>query len=100
MVVYDRVGKAFYRSGATWAAALDISKAFDRLLHPSLLHKLKSCGILGQVLALFCLLSVIDSFEGLWMESLQECLVKAKKFVFGVGKKNLHSGGCNFFWSI
>ena len=50
-----------------------------------------------RYLALFCLLLVIDSFEGLWMESLQECLVKAKKFVFGVGKKNLHSGGCNFF---
>ena len=63
MVVYDRVGKAFYRSGATWAAAFDISKAFDRLLDPGLLHKLKSCGILGQVFGL--ILSFVSNRQ-LW----------------------------------
>ena len=30
-VVSDRIGRAFNRSGATWAVALDISKAFDRV---------------------------------------------------------------------
>ena len=32
------------RSGAIWAIALDISKAFNRLWHAVLLHKLKSNG--------------------------------------------------------
>ena len=30
-VVSDRIARAFNRSGATWAVALDISKAFDRV---------------------------------------------------------------------
>ena len=30
-VVSDRIARAFNRSGATWAMALDISKAFDRV---------------------------------------------------------------------
>ena len=29
--------------------ALEISKAFDRICHAGLLHKLKSYGILGQI---------------------------------------------------
>ena len=32
--------------------ALDISKAFDRVFHAGLLHKLKSCGISGQIFGL------------------------------------------------
>ena len=31
IVAYDRIAKAFNRSGATRAVALDISKAFDRV---------------------------------------------------------------------
>ena len=45
----DRIARAFNRSGATQAVALDISKTFDRVWHAGLLHKLKSYGISGQV---------------------------------------------------
>ena len=55
-VVSDRIARAFNRSGATQAVARDISKAFDRVWHAGLLHKLKSYGISGQILG------VISSF--------------------------------------
>ena len=48
----DRIARAFNRSGATRAIALDISKAFDRVWHAGLLHKLKSYGISGQIFGL------------------------------------------------
>ena len=48
-VIPDRIARAFNRSGATRAVALDISKAFDRVWHACLLHKLKSYGISGQI---------------------------------------------------
>ena len=48
-VVSDRIARAFNRSGATRAVALDISKAFDRIWHAGLLYKLKSYGISGQI---------------------------------------------------
>ena len=51
-VVSDRIAKAFNRSGATRAVALDISKAFDRVRYAGLLHKLKSDGISGQIFGL------------------------------------------------
>ena len=51
-VVSDRLARAFNRSGATRAVALDISKAFDRVWHDGLLHKLKSYGISGQIFGL------------------------------------------------
>ena len=51
-VVSDRTARAFNRSGATRAVALDISKAFDRAWHTGLLHKLKSYGISGQIFGL------------------------------------------------
>ena len=51
-VVSDRIARAFDRSGATRAVALDISKAFDRVWHAGLLHKLKSCGISDQIFSL------------------------------------------------
>ena len=52
IVVSDRYARAFNRSGATRAVALDISKAFDRVWHAGLLHKLKSYGISGQIFGL------------------------------------------------
>ena len=48
----DRFARAFNKSGATGAVALDISKAFDRVWHVGLLHKLKSYGISGQIFGL------------------------------------------------
>ena len=51
-VVSDRIARAFNGSGATRAVALDISKAFDRVWHAGLLHKLKSYGISGQTFGL------------------------------------------------
>ena len=51
-VVSDRTARAFNRSGATQAVALDMSKAFDRDWHAGLLHKLKSYEISGQIFGL------------------------------------------------
>ena len=48
----DRIGRAFKRSGATRAVALDISKAFNRVWLAGLLHKLKSYGISGWIFGL------------------------------------------------
>ena len=41
--------RAFNRSRATRAVALDIFKAFDRVCHTVLFHKLKSDGTSGQI---------------------------------------------------
>ena len=48
----DRIARAFNRSAATRALALDISKAFDRVWYIGLFHKLKSYGISGQIFRL------------------------------------------------
>ena len=45
-VVSDRIARA------TGVVTLDISKAFHRVWHTSLLHKLKSYGISGQIFGL------------------------------------------------
>ena len=51
-VVSDRIVRALNRSGDTRAVALDISKAFDRVWHAGLLHKVTSYGISGQIFGL------------------------------------------------
>ena len=48
-VVSDIIARAFNRSVATRAVALDIYKAFDRVWDAGFLHKLKSYGISGQI---------------------------------------------------
>ena len=63
-VVFDRLVRPFNRSGAIWAVALDISKAFDRVWHAGLLHKLKSYEISGQI---FGLISSFLSNRQLWV---------------------------------
>ena len=52
IVVSDRIARAFNRSGTTRPVAFDIFKAFDRVWHAGLLHKLKSYGISGQIFGL------------------------------------------------
>ena len=49
---YLRMSGKCIRSGPTRVVALDISKAFDRVEHDGLLHKLESYVISGQVCAL------------------------------------------------
>ena len=51
-IVSDRIARAFNRSRATRAVALDISETFDRVWHACLLHKLKSYGFSGQIFGL------------------------------------------------
>ena len=48
-VVSDRIARAFNRSRATRTVAVGIFKAFDRVWHAGVLHKLKSYGISGQI---------------------------------------------------
>ena len=52
LLVSDRIARTFSRSGATRAVALNISKAFNRVWHACLLHKLKSYVISGQIVGL------------------------------------------------
>ena len=77
-VLSDTIARAFNRSRATRAVALDISKAFDRVWHAGLLHKLKSYGISGQM---FGLISSFLSNRGLQLvlneKSSQEYRVNA-----------------------
>ena len=51
-VVSDRIDRAFNRSGAIRAVPLDISKAFHKVSHAGLLHKVNSWGILGPIFGL------------------------------------------------
>ena len=51
-VVSNRIARAFDRSETTRAVALDIFKAFNRVWHAGLLHKLQSYGISGQIFSL------------------------------------------------
>ena len=48
-VVFDSTARVFNRSWTTPAVALDISKAFDRVWHAGLLHRLKCYGISAQI---------------------------------------------------
>ena len=54
IVVSERTARAFNRSGATWTVTLDIFKAFYRVWHAGLLHKLKSYRISDQIFGIIC----------------------------------------------
>ena len=51
--IYDRICKSLDNKEYTCIAFCDISKAFDRVWHRGLLHKLKSYGIKNNMLAWF-----------------------------------------------
>ena len=55
-VLTERIARSLNSSGATRAISLDISKAFDRVWHSGLLHKLKAYGVTGEIL------NIISSF--------------------------------------
>ena len=80
-VVSDRIARVFNRSGATWAVALDISKAFDRGWHYGLLHKFRSYGTSGQIFHLISSFLKIGSFKWFWMESLHKNIQLMLKFL-------------------
>ena len=82
-VVSDRIARAFDRTGATQAAALDISKVFDSVWHAGLLHKVKSYEISVRYVALFLLFSVIGSFRWFWMGNLHRNIQLMLEFVNG-----------------
>ena len=63
-VVSGRIARAFNRSGANQAVAVDISKGFNRVWHAGLIHKLKSYGISGEVFGL--ILSFLNN-RWLWL---------------------------------
>ena len=71
-VTSDRIARAFNRSRASPAIALDISKAFDMVCYAGFLHKRKSYAISGRILALFHFFSVINDFRWFWMGSLHK----------------------------
>ena len=74
----DRIDGAFNRSEATRAVALDISKAFDRVRHASLLQKLRSYEISGHIFGIiFSFLSNRRLRVVLDGKSSQECPVNA-----------------------
>ena len=63
-MVSDRIARAFNRSVATHAVALDVSKAFERVWNTGLLHKINSYGMSGQ---LFGLIYSFLSNRRLWV---------------------------------
>ena len=79
-VVSDRIARAFNRSGATQAVALNISKTFDRVLH-GLLHKLSLMEFQVGYLALYRLFPVIHSFRWFWMGHFYKNIQLALEFL-------------------
>ena len=63
--------------------ALDVSKAFYRVWHADLLHKLKSHGISGQIFGLFLLFSVIGCFKWFWMGRFHKSIQLILEFFKG-----------------
>ena len=73
-VVSDRIDRAFNRSGATRAMALDISKVFAGFGMVFYFTNLGLGKFQVRYLALFLLFSVMDGCEWFWMESLHRSI--------------------------
>ena len=58
--------------GAIQAVVIVISKAFNKVWHAGLLHKLKSYGVSCQIFGLNSPFLSIDGFEWCWMGSLHK----------------------------
>ena len=71
-VVSDRIARAFNKSGATRAVALDISRLLTGFGILIFFANLSLMEFQVRYSALFLLLSVIDDFEWFWMESLHK----------------------------
>ena len=80
-VLSDRIARAFNRSGATRAVALDISKAFDRVWHAGLLRKLKSYG--GQIFGLISSFLSNRRLRWFWMGNLHKNIQLMLEFLKG-----------------
>ena len=76
-VVSNTIARALNKSRATQAVVLDTSKAFDRVWHTELLHKLKSYRISSQIFGIIFFLSNWCSLVVLDGKSLQEYPVNA-----------------------
>ena len=50
-VLSERIYNSLDEAGETRAIALDISKAFDKVWHAGLLHRLKAYGVVGLILS-------------------------------------------------
>ena len=51
--IYHRICQTFDQNQLSCMTFFDISKAFDQVLHPGLLHKLKQNGVSGELLLCF-----------------------------------------------
>ena len=71
-VLSDRIARVFNISGPAQAIALCILKAFYRVWHAGLLHKLSCMKFRVTYLALFFIFSVIDDFEWFQMGSFHK----------------------------
>ena len=67
-VVSYRIARTFSRFSVTRAVALNISKAFDRVLHTGFIQKIKSLKFKGGFLVLFRHFLLIDALEKLSQE--------------------------------
>ena len=82
-VASDRIAMAFNRSGATWAVALDISQAFDRVWHAVFFTNLSLMEFQVRYLAVFLVIPLIDSLEWFWMGNLHKNIQQMLEFFKG-----------------
>ena len=82
-VASDRIARAFNRSGATRAIALDISKVFAGFGMVVYFINLGLGEFQVRYLVLFLLFSVVDSCKWFWMESLHRSIQLVLEFLKG-----------------